>query len=124
MKRDEPWEKIIHYGKRMREIWKGLAKDNNIELEISGLSSLSGFSFKSDDHLKYKTFITQEMLKKGYLASNLFYSSLAHSDEILELYADAINDIFKTIAFYESSEKNIDDLLEGPICHGGFKRLN
>ena len=79
--------------------------------------------FTSKNHLKYKTFLTQEMLKKGMLASNSVYSCIEHTKPILEEYFFNLDIIFETISKCEEG-LNIDELLEGPICHDGFKRLN
>ena len=38
--------------------------------------------------LEYKTFIIQEMLSKGYLASTSFYASVEHKESDLALYFD------------------------------------
>ena len=42
-----------------------LAKEFDLPITISGLAALTTFSFKSENALAYKTFITQEMLKKA-----------------------------------------------------------
>tara|TARA_R100001369_G_scaffold89491_1_gene127136 strand:- start:927 stop:1172 length:246 start_codon:yes stop_codon:yes gene_type:complete len=72
----------------------------------------------------YKTLITQEMLKKGFLASTHFYASTAHTDKHLNSYFEALDGVYGSIAKCESEVLNINDLLEGPVCHSGFKRLN
>ena len=64
------------------------------------------------------------MLKKGFLASTNFYACTEHTDEHLDLYLNALSDIYKTISKCESEEVNINSLLEGPVSHSGFKRLN
>ena len=64
------------------------------------------------------------MLKKGYLASTNFFASTAHEDRHLDAYFDALNDIYATIAKCESEVLHSRDLLDGPVCHSGFKRLN
>ena len=64
------------------------------------------------------------MLKKGYLASTNFFASTAHEDGHLDAYFDGLNDIYATIAKCESEVLNSDDLLDGPVCHSGFTRLN
>jgi len=74
--------------------------------------------------LKYKTFITQEMLKKGILAFSGFYASVAHEDQYLARYFNELEEILDIVAQCERGEKKIENLLEGPVCHGGFKRLN
>jgi len=79
--------------------------------------------FKSENALAYKTFITQEMLKKGYLAATAVYVCTAHTKDIIDSYIENIRPIFQMIKECEDG-RNIMDLLEGPIAHNGFKRLN
>ena len=124
MERVKSWEIITNAGKKMQEGWNKVANNNNISITISGIPSLSTYSINSNEALKYKTLITQEMLKKGFLASTNFYASIAHSDLDFELYFEALNDVYKVIASCEGKSVNIDGLLEGPVCHSGFKRLN
>jgi len=85
---------------------------------------MTSYNFNNKYAAKYKTLITQEMLKKGYLASTNFYACTAHKDEHLNSYFEALDSIYATIAKCESEVLNTNDLLEGPVCHSGFKRLN
>lgn len=118
------WETITSLGNEMRENWKKLASEHNISISISGIPALSTFNFNSENNLIYKTLITQEMLKKGYLASTSFYPSIAHDYFILERYVSMLSEIFGLISDCEKGKKEASSLLEGPICHSGFKRLN
>ena len=38
------------------------------------------------------------MLKKGYLASTNFYASTAHSEDVLNLYFEALSEVYKIIS--------------------------
>ena len=78
---------------------------------------------QSQEALAYKTLITQEMLKKGFLAATSCYVCLAHTPEVIDLYLEALDEVFGLISECENG-RSVDELLEGPICHGGFKRLN
>ena len=124
MKRIQSWKIITDNGLRMQKGWKDLAKKYNLNINISGIPALSTYVFNSPFHQEFKTFITQEMLKKGILASTSFYSSIAHSDNEFGIYFDILDDIFMKISKCEIGEVNILDLLDGPISHSGFKRLN
>ena len=84
---------------------------------------MAGFSFLSENALVYKTLVTQEMLKKGFLASNSIYVCTEHSSEILEDYFNALDPVFKLIKELEEG-RDYKELLNGPICHSGFRRLN
>jgi glutamate-1-semialdehyde 2,1-aminomutase len=72
---------------------------------------------------KYKTLITQEMLKKGFLATNEVYVCTEHTPSVVEEYFAALDPLFALIRQCESG-RPVDELLEGPVCHERFKRLN
>ena len=125
MEKEKSWEKITSLGIYVRNGWDKLAKKYNVEITQLGIPALAGYVFKSENHLKYKTLISQEMLKKGYLATNGIYLSTAHNKEIINEYLNALDPIFKKISECENNSKGlIDILLDGPVCHSGFKRLN
>jgi glutamate-1-semialdehyde 2,1-aminomutase len=87
------------------------------------LAALTGFTIQSENSLAYKTLITQEMLAKGFLASNSVYVCIDHTNEIVQGYFDALDPIFAIIKQCEEG-RDVMNLLRGPICHSGFKRLN
>lgn len=118
------WEKQIALGHRVKEGWKRMAEEYQLPIEIGGIDPLAHFSFIVDDFLGYKTFITQEMLKRGYLASNSFYASYAHSEEIVDRYIETLGDIFAKIQIIMEKDGNIREYLDGPVCQTGFQRLN
>jgi glutamate-1-semialdehyde 2,1-aminomutase len=124
MEQTKSWEYITAIGNDMRNGWEKLANSHNLEINISGIPSLSTYGFKSPNALAYKTLIAQEMLKKGFLASTNFYASTAHNHSHLEQYFNELDPIYAQISECENGIKKIEDLLEGPVCHGGFSRLN
>ena len=123
MKRERSWEQISTIGESIKSKWQSLADLHNLDISIIGLKALPAFSFDSKNHLAYKTLLTQEMLKKGYLASNAVYVSMVHTPEVIEKYFYELDNIFKKIKKCEEG-KDILKMLEGPICHSGFSRLN
>lgn len=124
MEKLQSWHTITEQGKKVQQGWKDLANKHNITINVSGIPALSTYGFTSKNALEYKTFITQEMLKKGFLASTNFYACTEHSDMYIQQYFDALDDVYNTISQCEKGQKNISELLEGPVCHSGFKRLN
>jgi glutamate-1-semialdehyde aminotransferase len=124
MEKTKSWEYITAIGNDMRNGWEKLANLHNLEINISGIPALSTYGFKSPNALAYKTLIAQEMLKKGFLASTNFYASTAHNQSALEQYFNELDAVYGLISECEKGNKKIEDLLEGPICHGGFSRLN
>ena len=117
------WETITATGLKIREGWQELADKHELKISHWGLPSLTGFTFESPNALAYKTLITQEMMTKGYLAGNSVYVCIEHSPEVLAGFFDALNPIFGLIKECEEG-RDVTSLLKGPICHGGFKRLN
>ena len=124
MERIQSWNTINNIGNKVDGFWKNMGKEYNLNITTLGLPALKSFSIKSDNWLKYKTFITQEMLKKGFLASNAFFSCIDHTDEILNKYFVAIEPLFKTISDCERGILSIDKILTTPCCVSCFKRLN
>ena len=124
MKATKSWELITDMGKYIGTQWKSLGEKYKLPIKINGLPSMIGFSIQSNDWLKYKTYITQEMLKNNILASNVIYVCTEHRQQEVDIYFQVLEPIFKVISACHNSDLSIDSLLDGPVCHGGFKRLN
>lgn len=124
MEEVKSWEVITRQGEKIQKGWRELANKYNLNITISGIPSLSTFYFNSKYLLEYKTFIAQEMLKKGYLAGTICYTCIDHNDKILSQYFENLDEIFYEIHQCETGQLQINSLLEGPVCHSGFKRLN
>ncbi len=123
MEREESWQLITQTGKEIRKGWQRLADQCSIEISHWGLPALAGFTIHSDNALIYKTFITQEMQLKGYLATNCVYVCIDHTPTVIESYFTALEPLFEKIQKCEQLG-DADLLLSGPVCHDGFKRLN
>ena len=123
MKKEKSWEKISVIGEKVSNKWKELFKKYNLDFDIGGIKPIPYFNLNYSRNLIYKTFITKEMLKKGFLASNLFFASTVHSDRVIKKYTEALEKIIKTIAECENG-KDIKELDVNHICHSGFQRLN
>ncbi len=124
MERVRSWETITQTGKNISESWKKMAAAHQLKIQVNGMLALTSFSFESANNLYYKTFITQEMLKKGFIAANSVYVSVEHTQEILDRYFNELDSVFQIISKCENGSLDITKMLEGPVCHGGFKRLN
>lgn len=123
MKRLESWTYISEVGAKVKKAWARLADDSGVGIEIGGLDALPTFSFSdATHHLRYKTFLTQEMLSKGYLAGSALYLSIAHTESLVERYLYHLNDVFQEIA--ELGPDGVADSLLAGEAHSGFKRLN
>ena len=125
MEREKSWEYICELGEYINSGWAKAAENNNLDIKIFGLSSITKYILQTNnDFIKYKTLITQEMLKKGYLATNAAYVSFAHDKKLIDEYIENLNEVFLLINKCEQGDLNIDTLLESNVCHSEFTRLN
>jgi glutamate-1-semialdehyde 2,1-aminomutase len=123
MERVKSWETITKTGLTIRQGWQQLADKHDLKIDHWGLPSLTGYSFQGSNALAYKTLVTQEMLAKGYLAGNSVYVCTEHTPEVVADFFKALDPIFGLVKECEEG-RDVMSLLKGPICHGGFKRLN
>ena len=124
MEKLKSWERITYLGEQLRNGWINSAKNNKIEISTFGIPALSTFVFNHTDSQKFKTFLTQEFLKKGILASTIFYASTEHNEKIIEEYLEIFDTIMMRINKCIYGNDKIDNLIDGPISTSGFKRLN
>ncbi len=111
---------LIAAGEHVVDVWKVAAKNHGLEIHTGGIAPLSHFSFAHDEPLVCKTFFTQEMLQRGYLATTAFYASFTHTADMIDRYGEAVDEVFGIMA----KEPNLVSCLEGPVCQSGFQRLN
>lgn len=123
MEETRAWETITAIGLDIREGWQALADRHGLAIDHWGLPALTGYTFRSERALEYKTLVTQEMLAKGYLAGNSVYTCISHKPDVVDGYFVALDPIFALIRECEDG-RDVASLLKGPVCHAGFKRLN
>ena len=88
------------------------------------MPSLTNFTFQSPKHQEYKTFITQEMLKKNFLATNTIYPCTKHNDRFIEMYLDNLDKILKIISYCENNDQDINKYLDNKVSKKDFYRYN
>ena len=116
-------EHLGRIGKLVQEAWDAAARRHGLKIHVSGVYPLSHFDFLNEKPLVLKTLYTQLMLERGFLASTLFYSSYAHTPQIVANYAQKTDEAFAVIAEALQNGK-AEGMLKGPVCHSGFTRLN
>ena len=124
MQREESWNVITNLGKQYRAQMREISDEVGVQIEITGLPALTSYTVTEGAKLEAKTLITQELLKTGILATTAFYPSIMHQPEHLEKFFKSFRPILELIGRVESGKLKYEDLLEGPVCHAGFKRLN
>lgn len=91
---------------------------NGLEINVTGLPSLTAFAFKAKHPMGMNTRFTIEMLKEGFLGFRQFKPSLAHGSDDLRLYELAVGRVFELLAL-DLECANLDT----PKHHSGFQRL-
>ena len=117
------WEHVAKVGTQVVEDWRVLGEKHGLPIEVDdGYPCLAQFAF-TEKQLELKTLYTVLMLEHGFLGNNAIYPTLAHTPEILDLHRKAVDKVFGSIAAHIKAG-DIDAILDGQVCHSGFKRLN
>ena len=124
MRRLNSWDLITNLGIKIQDKWLEIAKNNNLDISIGVLPAIATFSFNSKNAREYKTYLTREFLKKGYLASNLLFVSTEHLKLDLSEYYEILDSAFQEISLRESGEIKNPLVPEEEFCGDTFKRLN
>jgi glutamate-1-semialdehyde aminotransferase len=115
-------EHLDKIGNLIGEGWKSLAEEHNLNINILTPNALITFIWDYKNALEIKTLFTQEMLKRGYLASQSVYVSYSHTEDHVKNYLSKVGEVFALIS-KNIQENNVIDKLEGPVSHSGFQRL-
>ncbi len=122
MEKNKSWKVVLKQGKKIKNFWKKISSKHNLKINIYGTDSIFSFKFHSKKDNFYKSFLTYEMLKHGFLASNSVIVSISHTDTILKKYKKALDKTFLKISVLKS--KNINKLNYLEEAKKGFYRLN
>ena len=76
-----------------------LSKKYELPITVSGIESITQFNFNLKNNRNYKTYITQELLKKRILATNLIFLNIFHTKEIIDKYILELDKIFVKLNF-------------------------
>lgn len=124
MKRVNAPGRIKKTGSAVRAGWERLAAKHSLAIIVGGVIPISNFIFKSGkDSQALKTLFVQEMLDRGFLATNMFFASCAHTEAHIKKYLHAVDEVFAVLA-EAIKTKTTRKRLRGPIAHTGFERLN
>ena len=121
MEKIKSWKIISDIGADVKKKWLQLSKIHNIKLDIKGLDAMPKFDFVNKNNLYYKTYISQEFVKKNFLASNSIYLCVNHNKNLINRYFDILDSIFFEIKKSIDSNSDAEKLLEGPVCISGIR---
>ncbi len=115
-------EHVAKVGNLIMQYWRSAGEKYKLPVVTAGYPSLAHFSFDHEDAEKLRTLYTQLMLDRGFLAGLSIYPTMAHTEEIVMTYRDAIEEVFAYIAdaFHHGF---VDHVLKGKVASSGFARL-
>ena len=120
-------ERVYHHlykiGSMIEDVWLASAKKYSINLKIGSFKPLMTFTLNYGDmNNSLLTLFTQEMLRRGFIASSSVYVTLSHTNNIIKKYKKAIDEVFSIM-----SEAIINNSVEGLLLSNTrsdmFKRL-
>ena len=112
------FKKIKNNGIMIKNIWTKISKKYNVPIKIMGTNAIPIFEFCSD-HIKRKTFLTQEMLKNRILATNMVYVTIFHTKKEITKYITVLDKVFSDI-----SKNKIEKKLKSKLCFKPINRIN
>lgn len=121
MEAEDAPARVHAIGSEIQERWESLADKTGLTISTGGLPALASFAVQDLNPLAVKTYVTAEMLDKGYLAGANLYASIAHTPSILDDYFTDLEPVFKKLSTFDD-ESLAASLPEGP-AQSGFQRL-
>ncbi len=113
---------LMKVGSSIQEGWKRLAAKQGLPIHVGGIPPLSHYSFDGTDGTVFKALFVQMMLERGFLASTSFYSMYTHTEDHVQRYLQAVDEVFGEIVKAKET-KSVGRLLRGQPASSGFKRL-
>jgi glutamate-1-semialdehyde 2,1-aminomutase len=113
---------LINVGNQVQSGWREAGVRHSLKIYHSGIPPLSLLNFDYVNGAAITTLFTQLMLERGILASAAFSPSLAHNQEHLVRYLEAVDEVFAICAKAVESG-TVESSLNGPIRHADFRRL-
>lgn len=113
---------VAAMGRRWREGLDAAARRHRVPLVFAGHPAITTLRFDHPDAAALATLFTVRMLDRGILAGSGFYASLAHTEEHVDRYLAAADEIFPEVA-EAAAQGDAAARIGTPIRHGGFARL-
>ena len=122
-RRENVPQHLRRIGQMVRDGWRVAAERAGLPITIGGLVPMSSFAIQHKEAQAASTLFTQLMLDRGFLATKAFNATFAHQDEVIEEYLQAAEEVFGVVV--QALERGtVRSLLNGPVAHAGFTRLN
>ncbi|MFI4913094.1 MAG: aminotransferase class III-fold pyridoxal phosphate-dependent enzyme [Sedimentisphaeraceae bacterium JB056] len=123
LKKSNIVEHIDKIGRKVLGYWEKNSNKHGLKINIDyNRPCLAHCSFNHENSNAMRTYYTQLMLERGFLAGLSIYPTLAHNDDNISLYGQAIDEVFAKIATATEAGTVLSSL-KGAVAHTGFARL-
>jgi len=113
---------VAAIGTRLRAGLEEIAHKYGVPLALAGHPAVTTIAFDHPENLALQTLFTVRMLGRGILTGVGFYASLAHTEEHVDAYLAAADEIFDELA-EAVRQGDVAGRIGGPVRHSGFARL-
>ena len=121
MRLEDAPARVHGIGLDVRSRWEQAALSEGLELVVTGVPSISTFAVKGRDARTIKTFVAHRMLAFRLLATNAFYSSIAHNEGVLDEYLNGFAQVLGEIRSHGDEE--LARAMGAGLSGTGFGRL-
>ncbi len=122
MEEEDAPARINQIGLKVKDLWESIGHEVGLNIITAGVPSIGTYSIEGFDPIVTKTYVIQEMLKRGFIAGNALYASIEHTDEILDRYRSNTLEVFRSISNSGGTDELERRLDDGP-AQSGFQRL-
>ena len=122
MEEEDAPARINQIGLKVKDLWESIGHEVGLNIITAGVPSIGTYSIEGFDPIVTKTYVIQEMLKRGFIAGNALYASIEHTHDILDQYRGNMLEVFRIISASNGTEDLMTRLDGGP-AQSGFKRL-
>ncbi len=124
MEETKVWEHVAKIGDKVQKAWCEAGKKYNVPLTADAVPCLAHLVFKKYER-ELNTLYTVLMMERGFLGAPAFYPTLAHTDEIVDKYIEAIDEVFAVIGevLKKDDVEEIKRMTDGKVVQKDFGRL-
>lgn len=114
---------IDRIGRAIQGVWRKHAEPHHLPIVIEDCyPCFASFRFVHEQVDELRVMFIQQMLKRGFLATDHVYACLAHGDSHIGQYDQAVGEVFGEIGV-ALQHGDVVRRLTGPVAHKGFGRL-
>jgi glutamate-1-semialdehyde aminotransferase len=115
-------DQITQIGKYIGDMWRKVFSEFGIDAKVTEYAPLITFKLNYKNNAEILTYISQEMLKKGYLSASSIYVSASHTKDAIDEYTKSFRDVISSLSALLKTS-TLSASLETRVREEGFARL-